>query len=59
MTKGKMQRDMESKLAEREQTTIRLPLELKAKLQWQADERGISFNAIMMLAINDYLNHRD
>ena len=36
---------------EREQTTIRLPVELKVKLQQEADKNGISFNAMMVWAI--------
>lgn len=54
MTKGKMQRDMESKLAEREQTTIRLPLELKEKLQKQADERGIPLHDLIVFNLWRY-----
>lgn len=44
---------------EREQTTIRLPAELKEQLQQEAEKFGISFNEIMMNAINDFLNHRE
>lgn len=33
---------------EREQTTIRLPVELKEKLLQEADKNGISFNAMMI-----------
>lgn len=36
---------------EREQTTIRLPAELKEKLQQEADRLGISFNGLVI----DYL----
>lgn len=32
----------------REQTTIRLPVELKAKLQQQADEMGASLNFVII-----------
>ena len=35
----------------REQTTIRLPAELKEKLQQEADRLGISFNGLVI----DYL----
>ncbi len=31
-------------MKEREQTTIRLPVELKEQLQQEADKRGFSFN---------------
>ena len=34
---------------EREQTTIRLPAELKAALEKEAAERGISFNALVII----------
>lgn len=34
---------------EREQTTIRLPAELKEELQQEADRRGYSFNALIIL----------
>lgn len=36
---------------EREQVTIRLPAELKERLQQEADRQGISFNAMVILAI--------
>lgn len=36
---------------EREQTTIRLPAELKGQLQWEADRRGDSFNETVIRLI--------
>nr|DAJ45466.1 MAG TPA: antitoxin [Caudoviricetes sp.] len=36
----------------REQTTIRLPAELKRELQREADEKGISFNAYVLILID-------
>ena len=36
---------------EREQTTIRLPVELKEMLQQEADKRGVSFNALVVWTI--------
>ena len=33
----------------REQITVRLPVELKEQLQQKADERGISFNAALII----------
>lgn len=36
----------------REQTTIRLPEELKELLQREADLRGLSFNAYVLLLID-------
>lgn len=41
---------------EREQTTIRLPVELKEIIQKKADEMGISFNEFVLLAVDDYIN---
>lgn len=43
---------------EREQTTIRLPAELKERLQQEADSRGLGFNQLVMIAIKEYLTHR-
>ena len=37
---------------EREQTTIRLPVELKRQLQQEADKRGFSFNAYVLILID-------
>ena len=34
---------------DREQITVRLSAELKEQLQQKADERGISFNAAMII----------
>ena len=42
--------------AEREQTTICLPKELKNEIQRKADEMGISFNEFVLLSINEYIN---
>ena len=36
---------------EREQTTIRLPAELKEQLMREAERRGISFNAMVIIAL--------
>lgn len=41
---------------EREQTTIRLPYDLKEQVQQKADKMGISFNEFVLLAINEYIN---
>lgn len=35
----------------REQTTIRLPVELKQEIQKEAERKGISFNAEMVIMI--------
>ena len=40
---------------ERDQTTIRLPIELKEKLQQDALKKGISFNEIITIALWKYL----
>lgn len=43
----------------KEQTTLRLPVELKEKLQQEAERRGISFNELIMLITKDFLiNHQ-
>ena len=36
-------------IREREQTTVRLPVDLKEEIQRQADEIGISFNAMLII----------
>lgn len=38
---------------EREQTTIRLPAGLKEQLQREADRRGISFNALVLMILKE------
>lgn len=37
---------------DREQTTIRLPAELKEKLQQEADKRGESLNGLIVMMLN-------
>ena len=39
----------------REQTTIRLPAELKEQLQQEAERQEISFNKLVMMAIKSFL----
>lgn len=39
-------------MKEREQTTIRLPAELKEKLQMEADRLGMSFNGYLLWLID-------
>lgn len=51
MAAGKEVREME-----REQTTIRLPLELKAQLGQEAKKKGMSFNSLVILLIGLGLN---
>jgi predicted HicB family RNase H-like nuclease len=43
---------------EREQTTIRLPASLKEALMREAQEKGISFNAYVLLLIDKARLHR-
>ncbi|MCI9273750.1 MAG: ribbon-helix-helix protein, CopG family [Clostridiales bacterium] len=43
---------------EREQTTIRLPADLKEQVQQKADEMGISFNETVMIAIEKFISHQ-
>lgn len=40
---------------EREQTTIRLPKALKEEIQRQADKMGISFNAMLIILVQQGL----
>ena len=39
-------------MMEREQTTIRLPAGLKEKLQQEAQERGVSWNSLVLKILN-------
>lgn len=41
---------------EREQTTIRLPAELKEVLQQEADRMGMSFNALLIMILIEERN---
>ena len=41
--------------SERGQTTIRLPVELLGQLQSEADRRGISFNAMVIILLRKAL----
>lgn len=43
---------------EREQTTIRLPPELKEELVREAAGRGIGFNALVLLIIQEHLGNQ-
>lgn len=42
----------------REQTTIRLPIELKEQLQQEADKRGFSFNALVLDILSNWVNRQ-
>lgn len=42
--------------AGREQTTLRLPAELKAELQREAEQMGISFNELVLMILNGEKN---
>ncbi len=46
-------------IREREQTTVRLPVDLKEEIQRQADEMGISFNAYVLNALNAVQNNQE
>lgn len=41
---------------EREQTTIRLPVELKEKLQQEAARKGISYNAFVIQVLYKFIS---
>lgn len=43
---------------EREQTTIRLPVELKEEIQRLADKHGVSFNQIVVKIIRIGVQHQ-
>lgn len=43
---------------EREQTTIRLPVELKEKVQQEADKLGISFNAMVLKILYIFISRQ-
>lgn len=47
-----------NKKQKREQTTLRLPAELKRQLQQEATENGIGLNAYLLLIIRQYLKNR-
>ncbi|MFP3154431.1 hypothetical protein LQZ18_08380 [Lachnospiraceae bacterium ZAX-1] len=52
---------MEKKKApkgEREQTTIRLPEELKEEVQRQADKMGMGFNDFVLTILDKYVNQQ-
>ena len=50
------EKELEVRILEREQTTIRLPAVLKERLQREADKLCVSFNEIVMIAINRFLD---
>lgn len=39
----------------KEQTTVRLPLELKERIQKKADRKGMSFNELVLIILNDWI----
>ncbi len=41
---------------EREQTTIRLPTELKQRIQQEADKKGIGLNALLLEILQQWTN---
>ena len=41
--------------SKREQMTIRLPADLKLKIQQKADELGVSFNAMLIILVRQGL----
>lgn len=44
---------------DREQTTIRLPKKLMDSLRQEAEERGISLNAYILMILNEEKNRSD
>ena len=55
--KRKQDKRRRNRVSDREQTTIRLPAGLKEKLQQEAERRGISFNAYVLLLIDKGRQH--
>lgn len=45
------------KKQEKEQTTIRLPEELVEGLKQEAEKRGMSFNAFLVMILNEARNY--
>ena len=43
---------------EREQTTIRLPADLKEKIQQEADKAGLAFNQFVLMVLKEWLNRQ-
>ncbi len=41
----------------REQTTIRIPVKLKETIKIEAKKRGFSFNALILMILNEERNH--
>ena len=44
---------------EREQTTLRLPRELKKALEERAEMAGVSFNGLVVILLNRYRSDRE
>ena len=42
----------------REQTTIRLPDEMKKGLQKEADKRGMSFNQLVLIILKEWVSRK-
>ena len=51
------EKELEVRILEREQTTIRLPAELKKQLQQEADRLGVSFNELVIKLIQVGIEH--
>ena len=41
----------------REQTTIRLPIELKEQLREEANKKGMDFNSFVLMVFHQYVEH--
>ncbi len=42
----------------REQTTIRLPAEVKEELQREADKEGLAYNQLILIILKEWLSHQ-
>lgn len=47
---------LQQQVTEREQMTIRMPSELKQKLQSEAQKRGLGFNQLLLIIFEEWFN---
>ena len=48
----------ETEKLEKEQTTLRLPADLKEQLAREAEKQGMGFNALVLIIIQEYLRNQ-
>ena len=49
---------MGNEVIEREQTTLRLPENLKGILTLEANKKGMKFNQLVVIILNEYVNRQ-